>query len=74
MKQLKAYLYWYQVSEFSKPTYIWIFAVSKKQALFFFYREGLNTLYDFDYDPCEVRSVFKYKHKAGDILGDLSIL
>lgn len=73
---MKAYLMWYQIDEYSAPEYIYIIAVSIKQARYFFYINNYDQMYDFSYNPIDVidSSSFVRSHKIGDILGQYATL
>lgn len=69
---MKAFLFWYELHSTSKPVYIWVIAVSEKQAKYFFYqycKRSLKGAYDFDPYPCYFVNC-RCSHKVGDILGE----
>lgn len=76
---MKAYLFWYQYAPSTKSEYVYVIAVSYKQAKYFWYNYIKNTLgyiYDYDLMPCnEIEAKnFILQHKVGDILGEEAII
>lgn len=74
---MKAYLFWYIPSKYGTTEYVYVIAVSVKQAQYFWYnyvKYTLGNVYDFDYYPCyEVEGLTRH-HEVGDILGQNAIL
>lgn len=66
MKTTQAYLFWYKSSPTARTEYLYIYAVSAKQASYFFYKEGYTRMYDYSYnpigketrEPCEVGTIY----------------
>ena len=66
-----AYLFWYKIDAYSRTEYIYIIAVSEKQAFYFLKSNGYTHCYDFS-QTCEGFigvADFTKKHQIGDILG-----
>lgn len=71
---MKAYLFWYLMDETSTTEYVYVIAVSHKQAKYFwfnFVKHHLGFVYDYDIDACNEidESQFTRPHEIGDILG-----
>ena len=43
-----AYLFWYKTSQFNPTKYIYIVAVSEKQARFFYYKAGYTLMHEYE--------------------------
>ena len=73
---MKAYLYWYKCDEYAKTEYIYIIAVSVKQANYIFYSQGYKNMTDYSNGPIDIISAYYFRnhHKVGDILGQNAIL
>lgn len=68
---MKAYLFWYKNDEYAPTEYVYIIALSYKQANYFWYNYLHNVLgyvYDYDTTPCNVMQCTR-PHDVGDILG-----
>ena len=69
----KVYQFWYKSSELSITQYIWICAVSEKQAKYFFFKAGYCHMYDFSRTPiywkCQSDDSRWGMINYGDILG-----
>lgn len=74
----KAYLFWYIFDYKSNKTeYIWVIAVSHKQALYFFneyIHKNLGRVYDRADEACNEKSEFLRNHEIGEVLGELAII
>ena len=73
---MKAYLFWYKSDEYAKTEYIYIIAVSEKQANFLFYKNGYKNMYDYSNGPIDIigSCYFRARHNVGDILGQNAII
>lgn len=74
----KAYLFWYIFDyKSSKTEYIWVIAVSHKQALYFFneyIHKNLGRVYDWADEACNEKSKFLSNHEIGEVLGEFAII
>ena len=74
----KAYLFWYIFDyKSTKTEYIWVIAVSHKQALYFFNKyihNNLGRVYDKADEACNEKSEFLCRHEIGEILGEFAII
>ena len=74
----KAYLFWYIYGYKSTNTeYIWIIALSHKQALYFFneyIHKNLGLVYDRADEACNEKSKFLRNHEIGEVLGEFAII
>lgn len=76
MKNYKAYMFWYTTSASGPTEYIYVIAVSEKQAQYFFDRyrkEVLGYVYDYDTSSCCITECY-YRHQIGDIIGHNAIV
>ena len=73
---MKAYLYWYKFSEYDRTEYLYIIAVSEKQANYLFYANGYKNMYDYSKGPIDIIDAchFRARHNVGDILGQNAII
>ena len=73
---MKAFLFWYKSDEYAKTEYIYIIAVSEKQANFIFYKNGYKNMYDYSNGPIDIIDAyyFRARHNVGDILGKDAII
>ena len=73
---MKAFLFWYKSDEYAKTEYIYIIAVSEKQANFIFYKNGYKNMYDYSNGPIDIIDAyyFRARHNVGDILGQDAII
>ena len=73
---MKAFLFWYKSDEYAKTEYIYIIAVSEKQANFIFYKNGYKNMYDYSNGPIDIIAsyYFRARHNVGDILGQNAII
>ena len=73
---MKAFLFWYKSDEYAKTEYIYIIAVSEKQANFLFYKNGYKNMYDYSNGPVDIIDAlyFRARHNVGDILGQNAII
>lgn len=73
---MKAYVYWYKSEEMAKTEYIYIIAVSLKQAEYIFYSKGYKKMFDYSNGPIDIIEAcyFSKRHQVGDILGQNAIL
>lgn len=76
---MKAYLFWYISAEGTITEYIYVIALSYKQAKYFWYKYFKNTLgyvYDYALEPCNEidKSQFIRRHEVGDILGQKAVI
>lgn len=68
----RAYLYWYRPTIDTSTQYVWVIAVSEKQANFFWFRHLKHVIgwaYDYDIEPTRIIKC-NHEHDIGDILGD----
>ena len=74
----KAYLFWYIFDyKSTKTEYIWVIAVSHKQALYFFneyIHKNLGRVYDRADEACNEKSKFLRRHEIGEVLGEFAII
>ena len=74
----KAYLFWYIYDyKSTKTEYIWVIAVSHKQALYFFneyIHNNLGRVYDRADEACNEKSKFLRGHEIGEVLGEFAII
>ena len=74
----KAYLFWYIFGyKSSKTEYVWVIAVSHKQALYFFneyIHKNLGRVYDKADEACNEKSKFLRNHEIGEVLGEFAII
>lgn len=76
----KAYLFWYVFDYLTEKTeYIWVVAVSHKQALYFFnnyMRENVGRVYDKADEACNEISEkdFLHSHEVGEVLGMFAVI
>ena len=70
----KAYLFWYKSSEFARTEYIYIVAVSIKQARYFYIKNGYARMYDYSLNPLDDLPVEPIDYEIGTILGQYAIL
>lgn len=69
--KLRAYAYWYIFDKYGNTEYVYVIAVSEKQANYFWYnylKKQLGNVYDYDITPCNVLKC-NYAHNVGDVLG-----
>lgn len=76
---MKAYVFWYLSSPNAKTEYVYVIAVSYRQAKYFwlnYLKYSLGYAFDYDLDPCNEidKSHFSKHHDVGDILGQYAIL
>lgn len=71
---MKAYLFWYKSDEYAKTEYIYIFALSLKQARFFYIKNGYTHMYDYSLNPVDEIEAnhFTIRHEVGEIRGELA--
>lgn len=74
----KAYLFRYIFDyKSTKTEYIWVIAVSHKQALYFFneyIHKNLGRVYDRADEACNEKSKFLRCHEIGEVLGEFAII
>ena len=74
----KAYLFWYIYGyKSTKTEYIWVIAVSHKQALYFFneyIHKNLGRVYDRADEACNEKSKFLRYHEIGEVLGEFAVI
>lgn len=74
----KAYLFRYIFDyKSTKTEYIWVIAVSHKQALYFFneyIHKNLGRVYDRADEACNEKTKFLRCHEIGEILGKFAII
>lgn len=74
----KAYLFWYIYDyKSTKTEYIWVIAVSHKQALYFFneyIHKYLGRVYDKADEACNEKSEFLRRHEIGEVIGEFAII
>ncbi len=76
---MKAYLFWYISVQGATTEYIYIIALSYKQAKYFWVNHLKNNIgrpYDYDLEPCHEidKSQFIRHHEIGDILGQYAVI
>lgn len=71
MKQ--AYLFWYKSDETAPTEYIYIVAVSEKQARLFYLKNGYTRMYDYEVRSVDVLPLTK-DYAIGTILGQYATL
>lgn len=73
---MKAYLFWYKSDEYAPTEYVYIIAVSVKQAIYYWLHKGYARMYDYCYNPIDAieEKDFLKPHKIGDILGQYAII
>lgn len=71
MKQ--AYLFWYKSEDLAPTEYIYIVAVSEKQARYFYVKEGYTRMYDYEVQSVDVLPLTK-DYEVGTILGQYATL
>ena len=77
---MKAFLFWYVFDYLSERTeYIYVIAVSHKQACFFFdkyMRENVGKVYDKASEACNEidQADFLHEHKVGEVLGVCAVI
>lgn len=73
---MKAYLFWYKSSDNAPTEYIYIIALSYKQAQFYYDKKGYTRMYDYDVMPIDEleEKDFMQKHNIGDVLGQYAVL
>ena len=73
---MKAFLFWYKSDEYAKTEYVYIIAVSEKQANYLFYVNGYKNMYDYSNGPIDIIDAyhFRARHNVGDILGQNAII
>ena len=76
---MKAYLFWYISAQGAITEYVYVIAVSYKQAKYYWFNYLKYTLgyaYDYDLEPCnEVEAKdFVRRHNVGDILGQNAVI
>ena len=65
---MKAYKFWYMMDKNSRVEYIYIIALSLKQARKFFYMNYGVNVYDYDLNPISIFKVNEaFNVKVGDI-------
>lgn len=76
---MKAYLFWYKTDPMASTEYMYVIAVSCKQAMYFWHNYLKNTLgyaYDYTREPCDAieGEDFVRRHEVGDILGQNAVI
>lgn len=76
---MKAYLFWYISTERATTEYVYVIAVTYKQAKYFWFnylKYKLGYVYDYDLEPCNEIELkdFVRRHAIGDILGQNAII
>ena len=73
---MKAFQFWYKFDENTPTEYIYIIAVSLKQAQYFYKRLGYTRMFDYSLVPTRVidKSAFNFIHAIGDVLGQDAII
>lgn len=71
---MKAYLFWYKCNEYARTEYIYIFALTRKQACYFYAKAGYTNMYDYEVYPVDEidEKNFTMVHKVGEIRGELA--
>ena len=73
---MKAYLFWYKSDEYAPTEYIYIIAVSAKQAQWYWVHHGYTRMYDYCFNPIDEIDAkdFVKQHKVGDMLGQYATI
>lgn len=73
---MKAYLFWYKSNEYARTEYIYIIAVSVRQAQWYWVHKGYTRMYDYCFYPIDEIEAkdFMQSHNIGDILGQFAII
>ena len=76
---MKAYQFWYKTTASSKTEYIYVIALSRAQACFFWFKylkEVVGHTYDYAINPeySFDEKDFATTHKVSNILGEYSII
>lgn len=73
---MKAYLFWYKSDEYAPTEYVYIIAVSVKQAQWFWVHNGYTHMYDYCFNPIDAIDAkdFIKRHEVGDILGQYATI
>ena len=76
---MKAYLFWYISAEGAPTEYIYVIALSYKQAKYFWFnhlKHVIGWAYDYDLEPCNEIDAkdFVRRHNVGDILGQNAVI
>lgn len=75
----RAYLFWYKSDEYATTEYIYVIAITPKQARYFWFkyiREDLGAVYDYTNAPVGdiTEEDFETNHNVGDILGQYAVI
>lgn len=76
---MKAFLFWYLSDQTAPTEYVYVIAVSYKQAKYFwvnYLKYTLGYAYDYAIEPCDEidKSQFIRRHEVGDILGQNAVI
>lgn len=76
---MKAYAYWYKITKTATTEYVYVIALTPKQANFFWFNYLKNVVgyaYDYAINPVNEydESTFVRKHEAGQIYGENAVI
>lgn len=73
---MHAFLFWYKSSEDAPTEYIYVIAVTLKQAQYFYIRRGYTSMFDYSTTPVDDidEEDFLKPHHVGDILGQYATI
>ena len=76
---MKAYLFWYVSAQGATTEYVYVIALSYKQAKYFWFnylKHVVGWAYDYDLEPYDEidKSQFIRSHDVGDILGQNAVI
>lgn len=73
---MNAFQFWYKSDIYAPTEYIYIIAVSLKQARYFYTSKGFTRMYDYSINPVNIiqACLFKKRHEVGDILGQYAVI
>lgn len=76
---MKAYCFWYISDQYATTEYVYVIAVTYKQAKYLWFNYLKNVIgwaYDYDLEPCGItdQKDFARRHDVGDILGQNAVL
>ena len=72
----KAYLFWYKIDAYAPTEYVYIVALSVKQAQFYWVHQGYTHMYDYCFNPIDYieETDFLKPHNVGDTLGQYATI
>lgn len=73
---MKAYLFWYKSEEDAPTEYVYIIALSMKQAQYYWVHHGYTRMYDYCFNPIDAIDAkdFVKQHKVGEMLGQYATI